>query len=327
MSCCRENDGKLSQVSFYFFHYLVSSISLTFLSNLFRILFRTQDLSELKSFLHRQWTKILTGRVSIQDFIIAKAVKLGTYSTRGLPPPGAIISLENMKRDHRAEPQYGERVPYVVVYSNDGGTRLVDSVVSPYTLMQNTGLRLHGVYYITKQIIPPLERVLNLVGADIRSWYADLPKIQRTIQYSPADILYDKAHQQLGQGQQGQRPHGKTTLEQFYKSQHCLVCFELTKDDLCDRCLSNPTQTLATLTTEFEKTSLRWKQLTAICRTCSPQSVAFEPFHCISLDCPIYYLRMKQEVKVKAFEQKYQELAARLESRALDLRRLLAANL
>jgi DNA polymerase zeta len=32
------------------------------------------------------------------------------------------------------------------------------------------------VYYITRVLIPPLERIFNLVGADIRSWYEEMPK-------------------------------------------------------------------------------------------------------------------------------------------------------
>jgi hypothetical protein len=42
-----------------------------FTTFLFRILFRTQDLSELREYLYLQFTKILTGDVSISDFIIA----------------------------------------------------------------------------------------------------------------------------------------------------------------------------------------------------------------------------------------------------------------
>ncbi len=49
------------------------------------------------------------------------------------------------------------------------GARLVDLVVGPRTLVESCGrLRLHTLYYITKQIIPALERVLSLVGADCR---------------------------------------------------------------------------------------------------------------------------------------------------------------
>jgi DNA polymerase zeta len=45
----------------------------------YRILFRSQDLSEVKAFCWRTWTKVLEGRVSIQDFIFAQEVRLGTY--------------------------------------------------------------------------------------------------------------------------------------------------------------------------------------------------------------------------------------------------------
>lgn len=44
-----------------------------------RILFRSQNLSEVKDFCQRQWTRLQLGKVSIQDFIIAKEVRLGTY--------------------------------------------------------------------------------------------------------------------------------------------------------------------------------------------------------------------------------------------------------
>jgi len=44
-----------------------------------RILFRTQDLSLVKSYCQRQWRKIFEGRVPFSDFIIAKEVRLGSY--------------------------------------------------------------------------------------------------------------------------------------------------------------------------------------------------------------------------------------------------------
>lgn len=44
------------------------------------------------------------------------------------------------------------------------GARLVDMVVAPHVLVESGGrLRLHAQYYITKQILPALERVLSLV--------------------------------------------------------------------------------------------------------------------------------------------------------------------
>ncbi len=37
-----------------------------------RTLFDTSDLSAVRAYLQRQWTKILAGRVSLQDFVFAK---------------------------------------------------------------------------------------------------------------------------------------------------------------------------------------------------------------------------------------------------------------
>nr|KAJ3418660.1 DNA polymerase zeta [Polyrhizophydium stewartii] len=43
------------------------------------ILFRTKDLSQVKTYLYGKWTDILAGRILLKDFIIAKEVKLGKY--------------------------------------------------------------------------------------------------------------------------------------------------------------------------------------------------------------------------------------------------------
>ncbi|GMY18883.1 DNA polymerase zeta catalytic subunit-like [Fagus crenata] len=48
-----------------------------------RRFFEHQDISEVKAYLQCQWTRILSARVSLQDFVFAKEVRLGTYCTRG----------------------------------------------------------------------------------------------------------------------------------------------------------------------------------------------------------------------------------------------------
>lgn len=101
-----------------------------------KILFRTADLSQVKDYFQNQCTKIMQGKVSIQDFCFAKEVKLGTYSEKGPPPPGALVSAKRMLEDPRAEPQYGERVPYVVI-TGAPGARLIDRCVAPETLLYN----------------------------------------------------------------------------------------------------------------------------------------------------------------------------------------------
>lgn len=43
------------------------------------MLFRSQDLSQIKDYCVRSWQKIVEERVSLQDFIQAKEVRMGTY--------------------------------------------------------------------------------------------------------------------------------------------------------------------------------------------------------------------------------------------------------
>ncbi|RKP36804.1 hypothetical protein BJ085DRAFT_43731 [Dimargaris cristalligena] len=140
-----------------------------------RLLFEHQDLTRIRTYLHREWGKISRGRVSIQDFVFAKEVKLGVYNPNRLPPPGAIVSLKHMAVDPRQEPQYGERVPYVVVYGGPQD-RLADQVMSPRELLANPQMRLHGRYYILKQIIPSLNRIFTLIGVDLHHWFNEMPK-------------------------------------------------------------------------------------------------------------------------------------------------------
>ncbi|KIY93231.1 DNA polymerase zeta subunit, partial [Monoraphidium neglectum] len=122
------------------------------LESVLRVLFSTADLSLVRSYCARQWAKILANRVSLQDFVFCKEVRLGTYSVNAATlPPAAVVAARAMAADPRAEPRHGERVPYVVVYG-EPNARLVDLAVAPHALLASEGrLRLNGTYYITRQ--------------------------------------------------------------------------------------------------------------------------------------------------------------------------------
>ncbi|KAI9769189.1 MAG: DNA polymerase zeta, partial [Candelina submexicana] len=216
-----------------------------------KILFRTADLSQVKSYFQHQCTKIMKGKVSIQDFCFAKEVKLGTYSDKGLPPPGAMISTKRMLEDPRAEPQYGERVPYVVI-TGAPGARLIDRCVAPETLLHNDHSELDAEYYISKNLIPPLERIFNLVGANVRSWYDEMPKFQR--------IRRIENHL-IGDGRE--LIISKKTLESYMKSSSCLVCGDKLEAELpiCGNCLQHAETSLMALRWRLAKAEKKAVQL------------------------------------------------------------------
>lgn len=102
-----------------------------------RILFRTQDLSKVKQYCYSSWERILENRASIQDFIFAKEVRLGTYSDKGAPPPGAMVAARRRAVDPNDEPQYGDRVPYVITVG-EPDSRLADRAVPPEDMFRKS---------------------------------------------------------------------------------------------------------------------------------------------------------------------------------------------
>lgn len=242
-----------------------------------KILFRTADLSKVKSYFQNQCAKIMQGRVSIQDFCFAREVRLGTYSEKGLPPPGALISAKRMLEDPRLEPQYGERVPYVVI-TGAPGSRLIDRCVAPEELLHDAQLELDAEYYITKNIIPPLERIFNLVGANVRKWYDEMPKFQR-MRRVEGTVAKDT----------------KKTLESYMKSSSCVICKEKLDDTdlpVCSACLSQPHISLLRLRSRFQRAEKRAIDLHKICRSC--MGVPFgDEVTCDSKDCPVFYSRVR----------------------------------
>eukprot|EP00026_Physarum_polycephalum_P017539 Phypoly_transcript_18793.p1 GENE.Phypoly_transcript_18793~~Phypoly_transcript_18793.p1 ORF type:complete len:225 (+),score=35.65 Phypoly_transcript_18793:49-675(+) len=200
-----------------------------------------------------------------------------------------------MEKDPRAEPKYGERIPYVVV---NGGpkSRLMDLVVPPRELINSSNLRLHAIYYITKQIIPSLERVFNLVGADVKSWFAALPREIRVRGYRsksnpPASYV------------------GTRTIDQYYRSQHCSICdtlvtlppTEKSAQPICKACRANKQTTTYVVTQQHVTMERQLRQLYETCVSCSGAPLPDIP--CISLDCPVYFEKMKLRDLVRSAEE------------------------
>ncbi|OJD37544.1 dna polymerase zeta subunit [Diplodia corticola] len=304
-----------------------------------KLLFRTQDLSQVKRYFQAQCRKIMDGRVSIQDFLFAREVKLGTYADKGPGPPGALIATKRMLADHRAEPQYGERLPYVVV-TGAPGARLVDRCVDPARLLADDQLELDAEYYISKNLIPPLERIFNLVGANVRAWYDEMPKVQRVRNVATAAATGDAALAGGGGG-----VVIKKTLENYMRSGSCFIC--RTKLDqhhhhhrppsrrqqqqqqrqpakpthphplpLCPACLSRPHAALLDLRARQQRAERRARDVDAVCRGCEGGVAAFgDEVRCASRDCPVFYSRVRARAGVRAARGEVEEVAAALERR------------
>ncbi|KAJ4719461.1 DNA polymerase [Melia azedarach] len=254
-----------------------------------RIFFEHQDIYQVRAYLQRQWQRILSGRASLQDFVFAKEVRLGTYSTRSASslPPAAIVATKAMRADPRAEPCYAERVPYVVVHG-EPGSRLVDMVVDPLELLAiDSPYRLNDLYYINKQIIPALQRVFGLVGADLNNWFLEMPRPSR--EHFAKRPLYAS----------NPRRH---RIDFYYLSKHCVLCGELVQASahLCCRCSQNETTAATALVGRISKLEREMQHLAAICRHCGGGDWLVESgVKCTSLACSVFYERRKVQKELQ----------------------------
>ena len=275
--------------------------------NALKVLFRTADLSQVKNYFQTQCSKIMRGKVSIQDFCFAKEVRLGTYSDKGPPPPGALISARRMLEDPRLEPQYGERVPYVVV-TGGPGARLIDRCVAPDVLLNDAQSELDAEYYISKNLIPPLERIFNLVGANVRQWYDEMPKYHR-VRRVEADLL--SVGKEVGMS--------KKTLENYMKMSTCIVCSETVEvegSSLCRSCESQADHSLLRLRARLINAERKAAQLAKVCRSCSGLGWS-EEIRCDSKDCPVFYSRVRQRADVKQIRSEVLPVVKNLETQYL----------
>ncbi|KZC10783.1 DNA polymerase zeta catalytic subunit, partial [Dufourea novaeangliae] len=233
-----------------------------------KILFDTKDLSLLKLYVTRQFDKILRRKISIQDLTFAREFRgLQGYKASACVP-ALELTRRLMRKDPRAIPRVGERVRYVIV-AGAPNQPLIHCVRTPMEVISDEGLNTNSVYYITKVIIPPLNRCLNLIGIDVHTWYREMSHRQTP----------DKAVSLFTDNQ-------KQTIRQFFSTVVCAACGDQTQKDICTNCVSNPSQTVTILHEKMRWLERSHSKLTTICQSCIGY---LDDVKCESLDCPIFY--------------------------------------
>nr|CAG4712031.1 unnamed protein product [Naegleria fowleri] len=285
------------------------------------ILFETLDFSLVKSYLSRQFYRIISEKCSLQDFIFWKKVKLGYYKSEKNLPPSARVAIREMQRDPRAEPRFNERVPYIVVFSplHPSKAKLSDMVIHPkYYIADRMGTstsnqvmihntrqkyRLHYNYYITRQLLPSLDRLFSLCFVNCNVWYMNLPKRDVYLMADWRKQLFRKS---------------KNFIERYFKpiSLPCVSCGAIidcktlnkvegaatdlsSQEPLCPKCKEYPLVLLLRLRSVERNKNM----LSELCRHCNHEldvTNGLLPYSkvpsieekCMSLECPILFSKV-----------------------------------
>ncbi|XP_053396986.1 uncharacterized protein LOC123552830 [Mercenaria mercenaria] len=241
-----------------------------------KILFTTKDVSEVKSYIQQQCQKVMEGSVSLQDFIFAKEYRGMPGYKPGACVPALEIAKKQLRQDRRSEPRVGERVPYVIAYGSPG-LPLIQLVRTPGEVLQDPSLRLNATYYITKQILPPLDRFLSLMGANVFSWYQEMP-------HSAGRVASHIA---------GPEQAKKGTISQYFATSNCPTCDRQTKKAVCERCMQDPQLVCMTLNDRITRWERVNQHIQQICGACVGTSDMASIKACSTLDCPVQYRRAR----------------------------------
>ena len=241
--------------------------------------------ARLKRYFYEQAAKVSRGALHPNDLIIRREVKLGSYASAASLPPAARVALAVAAKDPAAAPLYKERVPYIVLAPR-GGTQLKDMVADPYALLgagagaagggassvsaassspfflsPSTPAAAHaaaasaarvpyfipnGDYYLTKHVIPSLDRIFHLVGISFAKWYAEMPRgTYRNVmalthhRYFSAgagadgnqisadggnDSRRNGSTTSGGSSSRGQQQQQQHTIDQYFSSTDCVIC-------------------------------------------------------------------------------------------------------
>ncbi|XP_017025136.1 DNA polymerase zeta catalytic subunit isoform X1 [Drosophila kikkawai] len=246
------------------------------LEKVLRMLFETQDVSQIKQYVCRQFTKLLSGRANLQDLIFAKEFRgLNGYKPTACVPALAL-TRKWMQKDPRRIPRRGERVPFIIV-NGPPGMQLIRLVRSPHDILAHEGHKINAMYYITKAIIPPLNRCLLLIGADVHDWFASLP---RKLLMTPA---VGTANELAGGGR-----GAKSTISQYFSTTSCIIdCGRQTKAGICPDCLKNASRCVVVLSDKTARLERGYHLTRQICQACCGR---LGDLQCDSLDCPVLYV-------------------------------------
>jgi DNA polymerase zeta len=84
-------------------------------------------------------------------------------------------------------------------------------------------IQLDATYYISNVLIPPLERIFSLVGADVRKWFLEMPRTRHLESNSPT-----KAINTIG-------TPDRLNIEEHFHSTQCIVCGGLASQGKCTK--------------------------------------------------------------------------------------------
>lgn len=257
-------------------------VSAKMLERACKILFEFKDVEKVKEYVQKQIMKLVNGKVNLKEFIIAKEYRGREYYENARSIAACQVANRSLLKDPLSEPLSGERVPYVIIYGLPG-VPLYELVRSPYELIDNPDIKINYEYYVMKQVLPPLDRIMCLMNVNVFDWVKSLSFKPKVFQYAFEKNL--KLNQPV-------------SMANFVYSADCVLCARKRdadqnfKSGLCDKCQKLDQTDLCKLFYRFNKNEKKMDKILKMCQLCTgDKNLNFNNKHeCKTLDCSIKFI-------------------------------------
>lgn len=128
------------------------------LFDVLNILLREKDQKKAFSYVKGTLSKIEKNEIPIEDLIITKSISKSLSSYKGIQPHTTLV--KKMKKRAGTAPGVGDRVSFVIVK----GLQILSERAEDPEYIKKNNIPIDAKYYVENQILPPLERVLEVLG-------------------------------------------------------------------------------------------------------------------------------------------------------------------
>jgi DNA polymerase elongation subunit (family B) len=128
------------------------------------ILMKDQNIERALEFLHKNLDDIVNERVAIEKLIITKSLNSNYKNPQQIAHK--VLANRITAREPGNKPSSGDRIPFVYIHNKNKMALQGEKIETP-TFIRENGLKIDYSFYITNQIMKPLQQLFALVLENI----------------------------------------------------------------------------------------------------------------------------------------------------------------
>jgi DNA polymerase elongation subunit (family B) len=142
------------------------------------ILMKEQNVETAIKFLKSSLQNLVDEKVPMDKLIITKSLRSGYKNPAQIAHK--VLADRMGKRDPGNKPSVGDRIPFVYIQNPDKKALQGDRIEHPDYILANK-IKPNYAFYITNQIMKPIQQVFALVLENIPSYKRQVPALKRNI--------------------------------------------------------------------------------------------------------------------------------------------------